>query len=437
MTVYPGYLKLGDVELANNARTAAHAEHGICSRNLELLDDGSWKQTHEWLGDGGEDGTGYITPELTGAPWVDETRPESLEFGGLFVTSIEGLSSTEIEQEITESVSDGGTASVRRLPTRPVTVNGALFASTSRGLQWGIRWLTRSLLSSGCSGDASPRDLTFLESHPGFIQSEQTADIAYRVSGLTRQLTRVVATKTPEINEQTGTSMLRGDTGPCTALVEFELTALVPLIWRSPESLLERRELSRGEELSTRFQELDEDGHCPADCDDEDGVLIDPNIGPMWTLPRPSASGAEIGCQLLDSRRSVFTIPEGLIPVTGEMLPTVTVRSGTREERHLRVRWARGLVTDDGAALDCQTVGEAMITYMPAESSVVLDGRSGTAVAHTADGRELDATPVTVGRAGGPWRAPVLRCGAPYTVVIDADVPTMATVEITGVTGEV
>ena len=165
-------------------------------------------------------------------------------------------------------------------------------------------------------------------------------------------------------------------------------------------------------------------------------MLVDPLVGPMWALPRPAAPGADIGCQLLDSRRSLFTIQEHMIPLAGEMLPTVTIRTAGREERNIRIRWARGLVTDDGAALDCQTVGEAMVTYLPPEAVLVLDGRSGTAVVHTEDGRELDATPVTVGRAGGPWRAPVLRCGAPYTVVIDADVPTRATVEVTGVTGE-
>ncbi|MHC5848128.1 hypothetical protein ACYT7O_10185, partial [Streptococcus pyogenes] len=96
----------------------------------------------------------------------------------------------------------------------------------------------------------------------------------------------------------------------------------------------------------------------------------------------------------IDSRRSVFTIREGAIPLTGEMLPTVVVRSTGREERNIRIRWARGLVVDDGAALDCQTVGEAMATYLPADSVLTLDGRSGAAWADLPDGRRVDATPV-------------------------------------------
>lgn len=428
---YSGYLRLGETEIINNQRAYEHARHGVCSRSLELLDDPSWQETHVWLG---EDRP--VTPAATGAPWYDPGEPASAEFGGVYATSIGNLATTTLEQDVTEGTGDGGSALARRFPTRVMPVECALFASSSRGLQYGLRWLTRSLLSEGCGGSAEPRDMLFLEASPEHLQWEQPADTMERVALVTRQLTRVLVTSAPEVTEWAGSSMLRGDGGACTALVEFELTALVPRIWRSPVVLLQPQGLRYGEQISTRFQELAPDGSCPAQCEDDDGVLVDPLVGPMWALPRPAAPGADIGCQLLDSRRSLFTIQEHMIPLAGEMLPTVTIRTAGREERNIRIRWARGLVTDDGAALDCQTVGEAMVTYLPPEAVLVLDGRSGTAVVHTEDGRELDATPVTVGRAGGPWRAPVLRCGAPYTVVIDADVPTRATVEVTGVTGE-
>lgn len=431
---YHGYLQLGEVEIVNSRRAIAHALHGVCSESFSVIEDDSWRDTHIWLGE--ED---YITPAETGAPWVDDDRPESLEFGGVMATNIEGLDTTVVEQDIRDATGDGGSAGRRRLPVREVRVECVLVAATSRGLEWGLRWLTRSLLSDGCSDDGSrpSRDLMFLESAPDYRQWEREFDLRERVGELTRMLTNVVVTKTPEVTQRTGRSIARGDAGACTALVEFELTALVPRVWRSPVEVLPVQRLSYGEEMSTRFQELDEDGSCPANCDDDSGVLVDPLMGNLWTLPRPVAPGVEIGCQLIESRRSVFTIREGVIPLTGEMLPTVVVRSGAREERHIRLRWARGLVVDDGAALDCQTVGEAMVTYLPPEAALTLDGRTGEAYVDLEDGRRLDATPVMVGRAGGPWRAPVMRCGAPYTLVVDADVDTVATVEVTGVTGEV
>lgn len=429
---YEGYLRLGDTEIVNTERAYRHAMHGICSRNLELLDDYGWSQTHVWLGE-----PEPVTPAATGAPWVDEDEPASLEFGGVIGTSVKGLGTTEIEQDVEQATGDGGFASPRRLPARVINVECALIAASSRGLQWGLRWLTRSLMDSGCEGNTGPRDLIFLDSVPDYRQAEAEADLLSRINGITRLLTRVVVTQAPEVDELMGVSMLRGDTGACTALVTFELTALVPRVWRSPVTLLEPKAMIVGEQISTRFTNVATDGSCPAVCDDDEGVLTDPANGPLWTLPRPVAPGADIGCQLLDSRRRVFTIPESLTPSTGEMLPTVTVRTGAREERHVRIRWARGIIVDDGPDLDCKTVGEAMATYVPPESTLILDGRSGTAVVHTADGRALDATPVMVGRGGGPWRAPIIRCGAPYTLVVDTDVQTDLTVEATGVTGEV
>lgn len=429
---YSGFLQLGGMEIVNSRRAVAHAEHGVASMGFNVLADDSWRQTHLWLGH-----DDYITPAETGAPWVQDGRPESLEFGGVMATSVEGLDTTEVEQDVQDATGDGGAAGARRLPNREVKVEAVLVASTSRGLQWGVRWLTRSLMQEGCDGTGGPRDLTFLESCPDYRQSEQPADVQRRAADLMRVLTRVVVTKTPEVTQWAGQSVDRGDKSACTAIVEFEVTALVPRVWRSPRQLLTSVDLAGGEELSTRFQELDAEGNCPASCNDDGGVLVDPEMGALWSLPRPVAPGSEIGCQLLDSLRTVETVPEGVIPLTGEMLPTVTVRSGGVEERHIRLRWARGLVVDDGADLDCQTVGEAMVTYMPPNATLVLDGRAGTATVTTEDGRELDATPVMVGRAGGPWRAPVMRCGAPYTLVADADTTTQATVSVTGVTGEV
>ncbi|MHA4858199.1 hypothetical protein, partial [Enterococcus faecium] len=68
-------------------------------------------------------------------------------------------------------------------------------AATSRGLEWGLRWLTRSLLADGCGGDSGPRDLVFLESCPDYRQWERPADVRERAGQLTRMLTSVVVTK--------------------------------------------------------------------------------------------------------------------------------------------------------------------------------------------------------------------------------------------------
>ncbi|MFV3282427.1 hypothetical protein ACNI4X_29265, partial [Klebsiella pneumoniae] len=163
---------------------------------------------------------------------------ESLEFGGVYGLNIDGLDTTKIDQDVTEATGDGGSVGRRRLPTREVKVECLLMAATSRGLEWGLRWLTRSLLADGCGGDSGPRDLVFLESCPDYRQWERPADVRERAGQLTRMLTSVVVTKTPEVTNRYGVSNDRGDYAPCMAVVEFELTALVPRVWRSPVVLL-------------------------------------------------------------------------------------------------------------------------------------------------------------------------------------------------------
>ncbi|MGC8200893.1 hypothetical protein, partial [Salmonella enterica] len=76
---------------------------------------------------------------------------------------------------------------------------------------------------------------------------ERPADVRERAGQLTRILTSVVVTKTPEVTNRYGVSNDRGDYAPCMAVVEFELTALVPRVWRSPVVLLGPRSLSAGE----------------------------------------------------------------------------------------------------------------------------------------------------------------------------------------------
>ena len=434
---YLGYLRLGDVELANNARAAAYMSGGFAPYTMEMMDGGEWHETHLWAGD-----APYRTPAEDRAPWFDAGVPASADFGGVMVTRLEGLDTTALEQPVTQSSGDGGSAGARRLPTREIRVEALLAARSSAGLAFGLRWLTRALMGDGCDGTdgVQPRDLTFLDYVPDYRQTEFPEQTRARADEAARMLSSVVCVQAPEVKERVAGSHLRRDGGQAAVVVEFVLEALVPRIWRSPRMIVQPLALDAGDVIGTRFQPLSDDGSCPSQCVDDGGVLTDPDHGPLWTLPRPAALSANVGCQLLDSRRTVIRIPEGVIPTVGEMLPTVEFATGPQAERHLRLRWVRGWVTDDSdEAIACRTVGEAMVTYVPADSRLTLDGRSGRATVSTPDGGTLDATPVTVGRAGAPWRPARMTCGSAYTLLVDTDVDVSpeASLAVVGVTGEV
>lgn len=433
--VYDGYLRLGETEVANSARAVAYMLAGFAPHTMDVLDAGEWPETNVWLGH-----DPYSTPEADAAPWVDPATPESGDFAGVLVTRLEGLEATEVDQPVTQSAGDGGSAGARRLPVREIRVEALLAARSSSGLSYGLRWLTRVLLGDGCGDAGAPRDLTFLDYVPDYRQSEFPDQTRSRADEAARMVSSVVCTQTPKVMERMGGSHLRADTGETAVTVEFVLQALVPQVWRSPRMIIPPTGLAGGDVFSTRFQSLNDDGSCPSQCVDNGGVLTDPVQGPLWALPRPAALSASVGCQLLESRRTVLRIPEGVIPRVGEMLPTVEFQTGPQPERHIRLRWVRGWVTDDSdEAIACRTVGEAMVTYVPGDSRLVLDGRSGRASVATPDGRVLDATPVTVGRAGAPWRPARMTCGAAYTLLVDVDVDVSpeATLSVVGVTGEV
>lgn len=433
---YMGYLRLGEVEIANNQRAATYMGGGFAPYSLEVMDGDEWHETHVWLGE-----PPYTTPEGDAAPWVDPGEPASGDFGGVLVTRLEGLDTTEIDQQTTQSSGDGGSAGTRRLPIREIKVEALLAARSSAGLAHGLRWLTRALLGDGCDGSGDdPRDLTFLDYVPDYRQAEFPEQTRARADDAARLVSSVVCTQSPTVQERMGGSHLRRDGGQAAVMVEFTLEAMVPQVWRNPRLIVPPTGLAGGDMIGTRFQPLSDDGSCPSQCVDDGGVLTDPNHGPLWALPRPAALSANIGCQLLDSRRTVIRIPEGTIPRSGEMLPTVEFQTGAQPERHLRLRWVRGWITDDSdEALACRTVGEAMVTYVPEDSRLVLDGRSGRATVATPDGRTLDATPVTVGRAGAPWRPARMTCGSAYTLIVDTDpdVAADALLTVVGVTGEV
>lgn len=430
--MYHGYLALGGVEIGNAERCLGYGLSGIAPTTFEPVGMDVWPRTHVWLGQ-----NPYTRPELDGAPWYDPWDYASREFGGMWPTMVEGLETTEVDQPVSEAAGDGGAAGVVRLPTRTIKVQAVLLAATSRGLAYGLRWLTRTLLDNP---GAASRDLEFLDHMPGWEPTDLEPDTRAKGDRAARLVSNVVCTQAPEIDERFGGSHLPGDHAGTGCTVEFELTAMSPRIWRSPVSLFGPTTLNNGDPMGTRFQPVGDDGRCPTQCWDDDGVLVDPALGELWTLPRPAAPSAGLGCELMDTRRTVLVVPQGLIPTTGEMLPTVTVQAGDRDERRVRVRWVRGLITDDSdEAIGCSTIGEVMVTYLPRGATLSLDGRSGKAWATRQDGQVQDATSVTVGRAGAPWRAPRLRAGAPYTVLIDTDqdVPSDVFVSAVGVTGEV
>lgn len=157
----------------------------LCGCRLSVGVNDSWDGLQGFLGDP------VYRPET--APWSSTEFPEALEFGGVWVTKVEGLDTTPVERTITEMTGSGAVAGVHRDSSRTINFEAILVACSSAGLQYGLNWLSCQLRAA-TSADGST--LTFLGAHPGnsFVDPNK----------LWRETRNVVLTQAPEITEAQG-----------------------------------------------------------------------------------------------------------------------------------------------------------------------------------------------------------------------------------------
>lgn len=413
--MFRGWLQLGQTEIANTARTVAYLRRGVRNATLEVTHDDSWADTATWLGH-----DPYVSPwEDLSCPWHDATIPASAEFAGVWVMDIRGAEATPVKRDVVESAIAGGAFGAVRTPPRELEIEALVLAGTPAGLEYGLTWLGAALRGDTCTDGTAPRQLLFLESPPPSDDLLTPENIAALGNAEARMMADVALTKPLRVEETFG-RWVAGGSGATGARVQFELTAGVPWVWGLPRPLVSGLRPALGEPRTVRFENVGDDGECPSACPPDSRVLVDP-LGPaLATLPRPLSPAAAAGCSPLQSRRLVWHLEAGRTAVWMDTVPTVTVRTGGRDERHVRIQWAEGRISGD-ASMPCSTVGEALIGFIPAHSTLTLDAVTGGATVVTDAGERFDATPLVTGRAGGPWRPPVLRCAADYTLIIDAE----------------
>lgn len=408
-----GWFQLGDTELVNTVRTVAYARAGVLNASARVVTDDSWPMLPRWLGREEY----YRRPEADDdCPWRDRSESASAEFAGVWPMSVEGLDTTPADREVVESAVVGGGFGVLRTPPRSVTVEALLIGSTPAGLRYGLEWLSGVLRGTG----EVDRQLLFLDSTPPFDARATAEQIRRLADAHVRMLANVALTEPVKI-EETFSPWVADGHGATVARVSFELTAGIPWMWRLPTPLVEGLQPWRGEPEVARFEHAGVDGVCPGTCVEDLPILVDPTSQPLSLLPRPLTPAAHAACEPLESRSLRWVLEPGRVPRWAETLPTVTIHTGAREERSIRLQWAQGNITRPGRDFACASVGEAMVGYLPAESTCTLDAVTGEATVVTKDGQRLDATPVVTGRWGGPWRAPVLEGSSPYTLLIDTE----------------
>lgn len=431
-----GYLCLGGVEITNSARTLAYMDNGIKPHSMNALPGCGCAELGAMLGHGE-----YRTPALDVADlpdWIDENVPESFEFAGLLVTSIEGLDSAPRTRVVTNRVGDGAVIGAARLGARTITVTGLLIGSSCCGIDYGMRWLSAALNGpmacggGGCGGT----DLVYLtccpdicEDAPDYVSHEDCAADYWRT------LRDVALVDGPTATGYVGAAC------PCCATcpareVQFSLIAGRPHALREAVVVADGEPWAEGDEESdcvTWSNDPDCVNSDTADCQDEtDTTCLSVALAELGcgtttppTLPIPVNPCA---CTPLTRRRHCITIPSSVLtPIWSDVVTDIEIYAGSISLKNVRIRFFPNPLNRSVEDLDpCAWCAELNLTVVPAFSTVRIDSTR-RAITVTCSGAEpVPAGSAVTGADGGPFNWPTLDCGTPYLMCVEAATGTIA-----------
>ena len=168
---------------------------------------------------------------------------------------------------------------------------------------------------------------------------------------------------------------------------------------------------------------IDLDGFIATDteCESVDaGAIFDP-LFPATILP-PAPPNVPLGNYQPPQnwRRRQFTIPKTYVPLWGDVVPTVQVHARTADVRNLRLRFYSdpyliGDISDD----PCSYCGDIVISYVPQDHTLVLDGCEQIVYVVTPGGVRRRADSLVFKTDGTPFEWPSLSCGFGYIVTVD------------------
>lgn len=153
MAEFQGYMTYGGNCISDWARVNAYlcsedAQCKACGCLPTIINDLSCMEDHDT--DGYGDSPDF---EDNPAPWYDANVPASGEFLGLYVTEMTGLDGPPYLRSNSVNNSVGASLSRLKFNGRSMTVKGTMYATTVRGMDYGIRWVNQFVLgASSCDG---------------------------------------------------------------------------------------------------------------------------------------------------------------------------------------------------------------------------------------------------------------------------------------------
>jgi len=392
--MWDGYASLAGIEVVNSARAVVYAANAGLALACEPCDTTSLAL--------GEDP--YRDVVLDPAPWYDEHQPQSKDFLGVFGLQVAGLGVNPVSRTPTDRIVDGATLGPLRRTSREVAFTVALIAVGECALAYGMEWLASVLSGTECGGSVCGGDqLCMFACCPGSSPQGQTRAVG---DAEIRHLYDVGLLEGPSLGE---VKSLTG--GVLWAEVAFTLVAGKPWIYRDPlVTVADWVPLADGETvLKTDPDQVYEECLAPRPC------LEDPECPEPRLPPRPPAPVSPCyPTGVNDFRRSRIQVSPLDQPAWLETVPVLQVRTGREEMRRLVVRfWANPQNNPcDLVADPCNACMDINIPYLPAGSTLTVDGRVQRAIVECPQGvvGTATATPTVYGPRGASFQWPVFGC---------------------------
>ncbi|OBC03375.1 hypothetical protein A5784_14175 [Mycobacterium sp. 852013-50091_SCH5140682] len=364
---------------------------GSCS-TMVVYDD-TWPGLREFLGD-----TEY-RPEL--APWYTTQLPESGEFGGVWLTRLDGLGPTPVERSITPMAGPGSAAGPNRDTARTLTFEALLIACTHAGVEYGLQWLSCLLRDTT---DNTTSTLRYLAASP----SHSAVDPA----SLVREVHGVVLTKAPTIVEELNTEP-RQHQQATLYRISWEMTVLSPYAYLPGVSVhVDWDEITRQSINWIHAADCEKPETCvdmpvmfSTECAPEEIAAI--------TTPPPVCGGClPVG----EIDKYSFRVPTMDYAFRcRETVVTTVIRNTGETSLTLQAFWR-----ECGSDIRCEDNRFPLqISGLPAGAELVLDGITGRYWAHY-DERTRAVIGVVGTPNGAPWRPPIIDREGCWEFIIQA-----------------
>lgn len=312
----------------------------------------------------------YTTPEADQAPWFDADIPESARFLGFMIeeVTVNAITARSIITRI--SSSGGGTLGALRAKERRLDFTVLMFGIDESAMEYGFRYLTDALGSSGCDDGCTLCDAEFRDSCPPVTEQPTLAESLNKGRWILKNVGLVEG------------PVRDADPVPSAACnirrVKFSLVSEFPWKFKCPVTVCENVAL---------------EGY-PADgalCVNYSDIICGTN---------------EVSCSVSETL------------VVGETGLIIEVQAGTVPLQHIEISIRPdkfGYECDEGSRpvgyTRVEPCDHLYIPYIPASSKLIYDTSIESIVVQLPGGGEYDGTPFIATDEGRPPTFPTLRCG--------------------------